>query len=150
MNVLTGSDLFTNSWNTLYKTISGNVVDPQTRTGSQWIFADYPLAQDGKTHNHPGFPIITIDSFENDGNSYTFDKMENSLMTNITVHTNNKRHVDVLSSDIHSTIMENRKTLGASGMHNIKFTMGGRETIAMDRDNKIHTKTIGLGADVVL
>lgn len=149
MTVVTGSDIFSNTWNTFYKVISGNVLDPASR-GSQWIFRDYPQIQEGKTDEHPGFPIITIEPFENNGTLYTFSNMNNSLTSTITVHTRTKRHIDIISDSINSAITSNRKTLGASGLHNLEFTQGGVETYTSDRYNKIHMKNIGIKVDTVI
>ena len=150
MSVVAGSDIFTNTWNTFYKIISGNVVDTGSRGGSAWIFADYPMIQEGKEDKHPGFPIITIDSFENSGNLYTFNKIQNTLSSMVTIHSRNKRHLDVISSDVHDAIVSNRKVLGSSGLHNLQFTPGGTETYAEDRYNKTHMKMMGIQVDTVL
>lgn len=152
MSTVVGSDIFTNTWNTVYQLISGNVVDTAsaTRGGSAWIYADFPMIQEGKTDEHPGYPIITIDPFELMGMSHTFGKRENTLNSTITVHTRNKRDVDVISSDIQDTLASNIKVLGASGLHNMEFTVGGVETVAFDRYNKFHTKMMGFKVDTVL
>jgi len=150
MTVTVGSDIFTNTWNTFYNVISGNVVDTTSRGGSQWIFADYPMIQEGKTDEHPGFPIITLDPFGDSGGLYTFDNTQHTLTSVITVHSKNKRHLDVISSDITDAILTNRKVLGQSGLHNLEFTVGGNETYAMDRYNKIHMKMMGIKVDTVL
>lgn len=150
MSVVAGSDIFSNTWNTFYSVISGNVVDTATRGGSQWIFADYPMIQEGKEDKHPGFPIITIDPFGDTGEVYTFDSTRHSLSSMVTVHTKSKRVLDVISSDVVDAILSNRKVLGQSGLHNLEFSMGGNETYAMDRDNKIHMKMMGVKVDTVL
>jgi len=146
MVVSVGSNIYTNTWNTVYKIISGNIIDPATRGGSQWIFSDYPDIQDGKNNTHPRFPIVTIEPFEADTSVITqgIGKTYSLIDTMITVFTTNKRHVDVVSSDIWDAINSNREVLMQSGLSHMEFVGGGVETVEFDRENKIHTKNMGV------
>jgi len=146
MTIAIGSNIYTNTWNTVYKIISGNIIDPATRGGSQWIFSDYPDIQDGKNNTHPGFPIVTLEPFQTDTSVITqgIGKTYSEINSMITVFTTNKRHVDVVSSDIWDAINSNREVLMQSGLHHLEYTPGGIETVEFDRKNKIHTKNIGV------
>ena len=148
--VVTGSNLFNQAWMVLYKTISGNVTDPVSRGGSAWIFADFPEIQEGKQDDFPGFPIITIDNFENTSSNITSQKMENNISTVITVHTKDRKTLDTLSSDIHNVLVTSKPTIISSGLHAMTFSSGGVDTYAFDRNNKIHTKMIGVNFKVNL
>lgn len=150
MSVVIGSNIFTNSWNTVYDIISGNVIDPTTRGGSPWIFADYPMIQEGKTDEHPGFPIITIEPFQSDSENITHrhGKTYSDLNSVITVHSRNKRHVDVISSDIWDALNSKQGVMSESGLNHLMISSGGVETFAMDRYNKFHSKNMGVSFKV--
>jgi len=152
MSTAVGSNLFTNTWNTVYKLISGNVVDPATRGGSQWIFADYPMVQEGKTDEHPGFPIITIEPFQSDSEVIThgIGKTYTEMNSLISIHTRNKRQIDTLSSDVWDAFNSNRQVLMESGLNHLKISPGGIETNPIDRFNKIHTKNMGVSLKVMI
>jgi len=146
MSATVGSNLFSNTWNTVYKAISGNVVDPQGRTGSPWIFADFPMAQEGKRDTFPGYPIVTIEPFQTETMNLThgLNDTYSTITSMISVNTTNKRQIDVVSSDIWATLNENRGVFASSGMNHLMLSPGGVDTNAMDRDNKIHTKNLGV------
>ena len=145
MSVVVGSNLFSNTWNTIYKTISGNVADPAGRS-SPWIFADFPMAQEGKTDTFPGYPIVTIEPFQSDTVNLThgLNDTYSTITSVISVHTTNKRQIDVVSSDVWAALNDDRGTFASSGMNHLMMSPGGVDTNAIDRDNKIHTKNLGV------
>ena len=148
--MITGSDLYSQAWVVTYSVISGNVTDPVSRGGSQWIFADYPQIQEGNTKQHPGFPIITIDPFQDDSMNLTNTQSENSIMSTISVHTNNKRQLDTVSSDVFNALNSHRVLFLQSGMKSLTITPEGISTDFYARDKKIHMKDIGIGFKVHL
>jgi len=155
MSLITGSDVFSNTWKTVFTVISGNVIDPQTRTGSKWIFADYPVAEDGTSHYHSsgiGFPIITIEPFQTQTDNITMGlgKTYSEINSTITIHTSNKAQIDTISSDIWDALNSNRQDFMQSGLHHLTVEQGGVETVAFDRDNKIHMKNMGVGFKVMI
>jgi len=150
MSVVVGSNLFNNTWNTVYKIISGNIIDPATRGGSQWIFADYPIIQDGQTDEHPGFPIVTLEPFQSDTEIVTqgIGKSYSELNSVITIFTTNKRQNDVVSSDVWDALNSNRGVLMQSGLSHLSINAGGLTTDALNRHDRIHTKNMGIGFKV--
>jgi len=150
MSVTLGSNIFTNTWKTFYSIISGNIVDTASRGGSQWIFADYPAIQDGKTDEHPGFPIVTIEPFEAESSIITqgIGKTYSLVDTMVTIFTKNKKDIDTISSDIWDAVNTNREVLMSSGLSHMEVSPGGISTEVFDRDNKIHTKNMGFSFKV--
>ena len=151
MTLITGSDLYNQAWMVTYKTISGNVTDPKGR-GSAWIYSDYPVIQQGKADEHPGFPLITLDDFNTDSEMVTFNEGKRSYDLNsiITIHTDTRKHLDTISSDITAAFSVNSAALAQSGLYAYSLSSGGTDTLVIDRNHKIHTKTVGVGFRVCI
>jgi len=148
--MIVGSDLYSQAWQVTYSVISGNVIDPITRGGSQWVFADFPQIQEGNEKQFPRHPIITIDPFQNDSMNLTNTQTENIITTTITVHDTNKRRLDSVSSDVFNSLNSNKGLFLQSGMKAMNITPEGIESMIFDRNNRIHMKGIGANFKVHL
>lgn len=145
MVLFTGSDLFGKCWQVVYNVISGNVLDPTSRGGSRWIFADFPTIQVGKEDNFPGYPIITIDNFGADSSNVTWSTgglRGFDLISTISVHTKSRNQVDTLKSAVEYALSSKRGDLLASGLRDLFIGTGDTSTEVIDRNNKIHTTII--------
>jgi len=148
--VLTGSDFLGKCWNTLYNVISGGVTDPVSRGGSRFIFADFPDIQEGKGTDFPGFPLITINNFQTNTNTLTFQNgvTTNSINSTIAIHTKGKAQMDTVASDVWDSINSKRGVLCQSGMHIPTLRPMGIDTIAYSRNNKVHSQMINFECEV--
>jgi hypothetical protein len=150
LTLFTGSDIFGRCWQVLYNVISGNVLDPRSgtstdRAGSRWIFADYPDIQVGKETSFPGFPIITIDTFQSDSNNITMGAnglRTYDLISTITTYTKSASQKDVVNSAVQYALISKRDALLASGLRDLFIGAGGTDTTVISRNDKIHTSVI--------
>ena len=145
ITVFTGSDIFGKCWQVVYNVISGNVSDPNTsRSGSRWVFADYPDIQVGKESQFPGFPIITIDTFQSDSNNMTIGigVRHFDLVSTITTYTKSASQKDTVNSAVQNALITKRGDLLASGLRDLFIGAGGTSTNVIDRNTKIHESII--------
>jgi len=144
MTGFVGSDIFNRCWQVVYNVISGNVLDPSSRGGSRWIFADYPDIQVGKESQFPGFPIITIDSFQSDSNNMTMGigTRHFDLISTVTTYTKSANQRDTVNSAVQNALITKRGDLLASGLRDLFVGAGGTDVNVIDRLNKIHTSII--------
>lgn len=146
MTLLTGSDITTTSWKTIFNVISGNVADPVSRSGSPWIYGAFPQIQKGKNDEFPGFPIITIDPVQTDASNLEFglSNQNTILSTAISVHSKSAQQRDTLTSDIFDALNTGRSDFLASGMHGMEISVGGTDTVFVSRNNRVHTSDTNL------
>lgn len=144
MTLFVGSDIFGKCWQVVYNVISGNVSDPTSRGGSRWIFADYPDIQVGKESQFPGFPIITIDTFQSDSKNATMGIgiREHDLVSTITTYTKSASQKDTVNSAVQYALGSKRDVLLASGLRDLFIGAGGTDTNVISRNTKIHTSII--------
>ncbi len=149
---VTANTVLKDAWNILYQIISGNVADPVSRGGSAWIFSSFPAIQEGKEDDFPGYPIITIESFQPDSSVLTQGAgyMSNKLNTEITVFSQSKQQLDNVANDVFESLFDNRNVLAGSGLYNLTITPLGTDTDVISRNNKIHSWMIGVGLDTDL
>ena len=149
---MTVGSLVNDAWNIIYQIISGNVTDPVSRGGSAWIFSSFPAIQEGKEDDFPGYPIITIESFQPDSSVLTHGAgyMSNKLNTEITVFSQSKQQLDNVASNVFDALFNNRNVLTGSGLYNLTITPLGTDTDVISRNNKIHSWMIGVGLDTDL
>jgi hypothetical protein len=144
MSAFVGSDIFGKCWQVVYNVISGNVLDPTSRSGSRWIFADYPDIQVGKEKQFPGFPIITIDSFQSDSSNMTMGigTRHFDLVSTVTTYTKSASQRDTVNSAVQNALITKRGDLLASGLRDLFIGAGGTSVNVIDRTNKIHESVI--------
>jgi len=144
MTILTGSDIFNRCWQVVYNVISGNVLDPTSRGGSKWIFADFPDIQVGKESQFPGYPIITIDTFQSDSKNMTMGIgiREFDLVSTITTYTKSSTQKDTVNSAVQNALITKRGDFLASGLRDLFIGAGGTSTDVISRNTKIHESII--------
>lgn len=135
--MLTGSSLYSDSWNTVYNLLSGNLTDPSARN-KKWIFSSFP---DTEKSNFPDFPIITINPISSisDEESFGLGIVEHELSTTVTVFTRNAQQLDTLGDNIRNAFVTNRAVLMGSGLSTLRIDTGTIDTEFYGND-RIHLK----------
>jgi len=145
--MIANASIFKDAWNVLYNVVSGAVADPATRGGSAWIFSSFPAIQEGKNDEFPGYPIITLESFQPDTELLTHGAgyMSCPLNTEISLFSKSKAQLDAVACDIFDAISSNRSVFVGSGFRLETITPMGIDTDVISRNNKIHAWTVGIG-----
>src|SRR3990167_5479898 len=105
MTVVTGSNIYSVAFNTMYNVLSGNVLDPEIvgkrKSGAQFfIMSTFP---DVESTRFPGWPVIAIEPFISSTIKDTFSYAPNNthtVSTSIWMYSRSARELDVLSDDV--------------------------------------------------
>ena len=149
LQMITDSNLFRNSWKTIYNIINDNVTDPisGTRTdrngnlSSKWVYTDYPDEHFIRT----AYPRITVGTPRiNRFNDITFGS---SAITDViieilvTIFSTRKDQLEQIADDVQRTMHNNKSTIYSQGLEMQEMPRAIDATYLIE-DIKVHSKTI--------
>lgn len=145
-----GSRMFTDSWNTIFKLLSGNLPDPGSRVGSPWITSADPDWRPIKVGSPP-FPIVVLNPLESTMKDEVFGNnlAKFDVNTEIHIYSRSAMHLDTLSDNIYDTIYLNRNVLHQSGLQNVVLNPMEIGPIMVNNNTKLHHKSFSLNAEYV-
>ena len=142
--VSVASGLTQSAWQLLHNTVSGTIIDPETRS-KKFIFPAFPQS---RASNFPGYPIITIDSFDITSRKRSFNKRVYASDTSIALYGTKWKKLEELTGSV-IRVLENRSgNFHGSGLTNMVITSSSTGTDVIN-GKKVHVKLIGLDFDVV-
>lgn len=118
MVVVTGSNIYSETWNLLYGVISGNVSDPailRPAKTTRFILGAFP---DLEGPNLPTFPIVVIENPKKDSTKSSISPtgiITNQLETSVFSYSKSPREMNIISEDVSDAILTNRLGLASSG-----------------------------------
>ena len=130
MVVAVGSNLYSETWNTIHALISGNVVDPtlsaRSTTKLKMIFGAFPDVENSR----PDFPIIVIENPKITSDQQTFARgnVEKSVDVSVWAYSKSNQQLNVLVDDINDAFMANRNVLQGSGLNALSIRQGAAGT----------------------
>jgi hypothetical protein len=138
------SGLTQSAWQLLHDTISGMIIDPESRS-KKFIFPSFPQS---RASNFPGYPIITIDSFDTTSRKRSFSERVYAMDTSVALYGTKWKKLEELTGSVIRVLEDRSTVLHASGLTNMVITSSstGPEVI---NGKKVHVKLMGLDFDVV-
>jgi hypothetical protein len=146
---ITDSNLFRNSWKTIYNIINDNITDPIAGTrkdakgnlSTKWVYTDYP----DEHFLRSAYPRITVGTPRiNRFKDITFGS---SAITDViieipvTIFSTRKDQLEQIADDVQRTIYNNKNTIYSQGLEMQEMPRAIDATYIIE-DIKIHSKTI--------
>jgi len=134
----------TDVWKTTYDTLVANLTDPQTRgiSASDWVFGATP---DPAANDHPGYPIITIESPTITNPKLTYTKKNRFVDIRITVHSGSNQYLKSVIDQVQNILDTNNNTILAQGFGNFNWSTDTQMTEIINLQGspkKIHHQTM--------
>jgi len=151
----TNKNLYSYTWNKIFKEIKNNLVDPKQR-GELFVFGQYPEwhisdRNDSDEELKKRYPLIIITNpvltdFENQTLDYLTS--ENSINVNIEIYSDRNDYLDLLTDNILYILLNSVQTSARAGLHNMQI-LNDSYSMYQRSGLKIHSRVFNIRFDVV-